>query len=247
MIGFLLFFNLLTLVSAHFTIQYPTWRGDSFADGASQWIWPCANANQTLASEVNRTTWPLTGGSLRMHVSHPWALTYINLGLAVGSGGDNEATHSKRQATDGNGSDTLAANAVPSFDTSLLAVFNQTGNGTFCLPEVGRAALAGLEGVKDGVNATIQVIQIAHGGNALYNCADITFSSNATLLSGDDCVNTTNVGGYDVLAAEASSTISSNGTSPTATNSGAVATPGLMMLRGMAVVAAIGLAIGVGF
>jgi hypothetical protein len=32
---------LASIATAHFSIQYPQWRGDSFATGASQWIYPC--------------------------------------------------------------------------------------------------------------------------------------------------------------------------------------------------------------
>lgn len=31
----------LHLTAAHFAIDYPYWRGDSFQDPASQWIRPC--------------------------------------------------------------------------------------------------------------------------------------------------------------------------------------------------------------
>lgn len=206
----------LTLTAAHFEIEYPFWRGDSFEGDASQWIWPCANVNSTPASEANRTLWPVTGGSVRLHVTHPWALTYINIGLADsspdGAGGVN--------------------NTVASFNATLLSAYNQTGNGTFCIPSIGGTALeelareAGLEGGLQGLsgrNASLQVIQIAHGGSALYNCADITFASNATTLAADQCSNSTGVGGIEVtnvdsaLAGNASSTASGAAASGTAT------------------------------
>lgn len=76
-----------------------------------------------------------------MHVSHPFAFTYINLGLG---------------------------NTVTNFNISLLGDFNQTGNGSFCLPQVGRAALA-QAGIVAGTNASLQFVQISHTGNALYN------------------------------------------------------------------------------
>lgn len=72
---------LLPLATAHYSIAYPHWRGDSFTTpGASQWLWPCANVSQD-ASANNRTLWPLTGGSLVLNAHHPWAPTYVNLGL----------------------------------------------------------------------------------------------------------------------------------------------------------------------
>jgi len=57
---------------------------------------------------------------------------------------------------------------VTSFNVSLVTGFNQTGNGTFCIREAGRAALAKLN-IPDGTNATIQVIQTGESGSALYN------------------------------------------------------------------------------
>lgn len=32
---------LASLAAAHFSIDYPEMRGDSFAEGASQYFWPC--------------------------------------------------------------------------------------------------------------------------------------------------------------------------------------------------------------
>ncbi|MCJ1346849.1 hypothetical protein MMC31_005067 [Peltigera leucophlebia] len=167
----------LQLVSAHFSIDYPYWRGDSFTAPASQYIRSCAGVNQSL-SNTNRTKWPLTGGSLVLHVSHPWAITYVNLGL----GGDNTTV----------------------FNVSLVPNFNQTGNGTFCLPTIN---LPKDLVVSNGTQASLQVIQIGETGGSLYNCADIVFSSNATILGKDQCSNSTGVGG----AALSSSTSSSSG------------------------------------
>jgi len=54
--------------------------------------------------------------------------------------------------------------------------FNQTGNGTFCLKETGKAALAaGLAKANlsaealAGMQGSLQVIQIASTGASLYN------------------------------------------------------------------------------
>ncbi|KAJ9619831.1 hypothetical protein H2203_008102 [Taxawa tesnikishii (nom. ined.)] len=147
--------SLLHLTAAHFTVQYPWWRGDAFADDASEWIWPCANISQDTSAN-NRTAWPLTGGSVSMHVSHPFAFTYINLGLG---------------------------NTVTNFNISLLGDFNQTGNGSFCLPQVGRAALA-QAGIVAGTNASLQFVQISHTGNALYNEKEAATNTTAAAASG---------------------------------------------------------------
>ncbi|OCK79974.1 hypothetical protein K432DRAFT_405085 [Lepidopterella palustris CBS 459.81] len=200
------FLALLSLTSAHFSIEYPYWRGSSFAEGTSQWIFPCANVTET-ADPTNRTAWSPTSGSLRLHVGHHWALTYVNIGL-----GPN----------------------ATNFNISLVDHFNQTGNGTFCLKETGKSKLvaglkaAGLEGeAVEGVQATLQVVQISTTGGALYNCADITFNSTAALLADSECANSTDVGGITVVNAnEAANTTgtppsSSTASSTAATSSGA--------------------------
>jgi len=148
---------LASLASAHFTIEYPEMRGDSFADGASQWVYPCssrlnlysmvlnaystlpgANVNQTAAT--NRTLWPLTGGSINTDLHHPWTYFFVNLGLGTN---------------------------YPTFNISLTTQpVNVTGNGTFCLPKI--TLPAGLS-VVDGQNASIQVVTVGQSGSALYN------------------------------------------------------------------------------
>jgi hypothetical protein len=71
--------------------------------------------------------------------THHWAQTYINLGL-----GRN----------------------VTRFNITLMAPFNQTSNGTFCLPDV--KLPDGLT-VNEGDAASIQVVQLSATGGALYN------------------------------------------------------------------------------
>lgn len=39
---------LASLATAHFTIEYPEMRGDSFATGASQYIFPCMNQSGSI-------------------------------------------------------------------------------------------------------------------------------------------------------------------------------------------------------
>lgn len=173
----------LQLVSAHFSIDYPYWRGDSFTAPASQYNRPCksypthssspliqnqsanpphltiytppgAGVNQSL-SHTNRTLWPLTGGSVVLHVSHPWAITYVNLGL----GGDNTTV----------------------FNISLVPNFNQTGNGTFCLPAI---KLPSNVVVSNGTQASLQVIQLGETGSALYNVREFPSHLKAIYIRG---------------------------------------------------------------
>lgn len=139
---------------------------------------------------ANRTSWPFTGGSVKINGSHEHALTSIN--MAIGTNATN-------------------------FNITLVEMFNQTGAGVYCVKDAGKAHLeaglkaAGYSGTNDerleGLAATIQVIQLGHSGAALYNvsfspsqlstetmliilqCADIKFEKNATTLSDDECKN----------------------------------------------------------
>lgn len=183
--------------------------------------------NQSL-SNTNRTLWPLTGGSVVLHVSHPWAITYVNLGL----GGDNTTT----------------------FNISLVPNFNQTGNGTFCLPAI---KLPKDVVVSNGTQASLQVIQIGETGSSLYNvnsslltftlkaiykgpreveknlltcfipfqCADITFSSDAKILGNNQCLNSTGVGGVALSSSSSSSSGGGNKTTSSAAASSGVEGP----------------------
>ncbi|KFY88303.1 hypothetical protein V500_06432 [Pseudogymnoascus sp. VKM F-4518 (FW-2643)] len=137
---------LASLVTAHYDLIFPEWRGDSFADGASQWIYPCANVTQ---ENSNRTLWPLDGGAVTIGMHHAWTYYAINLGIGT---------------------------VEPAFTTALTPdLRNTTGNGTLCIPKL--SVPAGL--AKEGDNATLQVVTFDDMGAALYNCADITFSSKA--------------------------------------------------------------------
>lgn len=213
-ISILTIFTLALGVDAHFRLLQPTWRGSSFEEPASQWIYPCANVNETT-NPSNRTLWPTTGGSLIINGSHVHALTSVN--LALGSNATN-------------------------FNISLVEMFNQTGAGVFCLKETGRANLeegfkaAGYSGADDerieGLMASVQVIQLGHSGSALYNCADIVFNSTAQLLADDQCQNSTGVSGVAVQNVDANSTsgeAAPSGSTTPVGNSGAasVLTPGV--------------------
>ncbi|KAF8428760.1 hypothetical protein EV426DRAFT_514679, partial [Tirmania nivea] len=138
-----------SLASAHYSVTYPWWRGDSYK---TQWEYPCGGVNQSI-SAGNRTLWPLDGGSIVMQPSHPWAQTYVNLGIG---------------------------NNVTSLKVPLVLPFNQTGKGTYCFKHVPIPDSIRSVNVTEGVNATLQVIQLSTSGGALYNCMDITFSSKAT-------------------------------------------------------------------
>jgi len=127
------------LATAHFGLEYPTWRDTTLGTGHnySQWNYPCAGVPGNLG---NRTDWPLTGGSVILDLHHPWTYVFINLGL-----GEN----------------------VTNFNYTLTPQFlNTTGNGTLCLPTL--PLPADLK-VADGTLASIQVITVGDSGAGLYN------------------------------------------------------------------------------
>lgn len=135
---------------AHFGINYPTWRADSLAEtneSISQWIYPCANVQPMQNSSLERTPWPLTGGSISLELHHHWTYLFVNLGFG---------------------------SAVTNFNVSLNPeggrLVNETGNGTFCWNQVPvpDPATLGLT-VTEGMQASIQVVTVGDSGSALYN------------------------------------------------------------------------------
>jgi hypothetical protein len=101
-----------------------------------------------IPGTTNRTTVPLTGFPVIWNSSHPDALTYMNLGL-----GDN----------------------VTAFNITLHGVYNETGHGQSCLPNVGATVLPGLN-LTEGQTASLQVISISASGASLYNVCNTQVS-----------------------------------------------------------------------
>ena len=151
------------LAAAHFGMEYPAWRADTLSDEETYDQWVYPCA-KVPNGVGNRTDWPISGGSISLDLHHKWTYLFINLGL-----GSNATAFS-----------------VP----LTPELVNVTGNGTYCIPVLPVPIDAG---VKDGDNATIQVVTSGASGSALYNCADITFRESAKLLEGDKCKNSTGI------------------------------------------------------
>ncbi|MCJ1465598.1 hypothetical protein MMC07_004217 [Pseudocyphellaria aurata] len=188
-------------VSSHTVITYPGWRGnnlhysgnvtdDAFPSGAGlgvgvgtgknnltypfgmQWIYPCGG----MPISQNRTLWPVSGGAIGIqpgfNPGHSTAFFYINLG---------------------------EGNNPPNYSLPMQSVFQITGpsnlkyNGSFCLPQV---PLPTNFTAVIGNNATIQVIETAQHGAAIYNCVDITFADPKDVpeVNESNCANTSNIG-----------------------------------------------------
>ncbi|KAL8911638.1 MAG: hypothetical protein Q9171_003245 [Xanthocarpia ochracea] len=129
---------------------------------------------------TNRTLWPVTGGAVGVQPGwfpgHASAFFYINLGEG-----------------------TIPLN----YSLNMQPVFQITGptnvqyDGSFCLPQV---PLPANFTAKIGDNATIQVIETAQHGAALYNCVDITFADPKDVpeVNEVNCVNSSAIG-FDLV------------------------------------------------
>jgi len=182
---------LVSQVSSHTVITYPGWRGDNLLNsgdilqekglgaGANQtypygmqWIYPCGG----MPISTNRSLWPVTGGSVGIQPGwfsgHSSAFFYINLG-------------------DGTTPENYSSPMLPVFQ--IKGPNNNLYNGSICLAQV--PLPKGYNAVI-GRNATIQVIETAQHGAALYNCADITFADPKDVpeVNKSNCENTTNIG-----------------------------------------------------
>ncbi|KAH6651280.1 hypothetical protein F5144DRAFT_481572 [Chaetomium tenue] len=165
------------LAQAHFGIEYPPMRYNTLGSQKnttySQWINPCAGVPGNLTT-APLTPWPLTGGTLKLDLHHPWTYIFINLGL---------------------GPD------VSNFNYTLTNPFwNETGNGTLCVP---RLALPADLPVREGTEGSLQVVTVGEDGNALYNCADVVFRADAKVLEGAECESSEGVEVAPVVAGAA--------------------------------------------
>lgn len=124
---------------------------------------------------TNRTKWPVKGGAIAFQPGwfsgHSSAFMYFNLGL-----GNNPANYS----------------FVMQNGLNIVGPSKDPWPGTFCLPQV--PLPAGLT-VNVGDNATIQIIETALHGAALYNCVDITFAEpeDVAEVTEDNCFNSSQI------------------------------------------------------
>ncbi|KAJ6092793.1 hypothetical protein N7486_008082 [Penicillium sp. IBT 16267x] len=183
------------LANAHSVITYPGYRGNNLhtngtvaeANGLGvayengsyiypygmEWIYPCGGMPQS----TNRTKWPVLGGAVAVQPGwfpgHQTALIYVNIGL-------------------GTIPENMSHPVVPPFQ--ITGPTNNPYPGTFCLPQV---PLPANVSVKAGDNATIQVVEVAKHGAALFNCVDITFAEvhdpEIVAVTRDNCFNSSDL------------------------------------------------------
>ncbi|EMC93768.1 hypothetical protein BAUCODRAFT_36220 [Baudoinia panamericana UAMH 10762] len=205
---------LVGLGSAHTVITYPGWRGNNLHANGSlpencpqcigidtldngtisfpwgmQWMYPCGGMPQT----TNRSYWPVSGGALSVQPGwfpgHSKALIYVNIGIQEnGSAAPPNMSHP----------------VVPPFE--VTGPSNQQYPGQFCLPQIGMPANVSLQ---PGMNITLQVVEAAQHGAALYSCVDLTLVEDGSPLvqtvGPDNCYNSSNIG-FQLLFTTASLT-----------------------------------------
>ncbi|KAF4589041.1 GPI anchored protein [Ophiocordyceps camponoti-floridani] len=176
------------VASAHSVITYPGWRGNNLVTNSSfpygmQWMYPCGGISTTQ----NRTYWPTTGGALAFQPGwfrgHATASLYVNLGLGT-------------DGPDG-GPPNMSNPMVHPFQ--LLGPTNNPYPGTVCLPQV---PLPANSSIKAGDKATIQLVELAQHGAALYSCVDIIFAepgdSRIAEVNETNCFNSSELGFADL-------------------------------------------------
>ncbi|THW46387.1 hypothetical protein D6D21_03926 [Aureobasidium pullulans] len=203
----------LGVVQSHTVITYPPWRGnnlitngtkpehdmlatgENYVDGqktfpyggfskdfadeilsiSQQWMYPCGG----MPMSTNRSLWPVSGGALALQPGwfsgHKTAMFYVNIG--INEPGDV---------------------APPNMSHPVAGPFQITGPtnveypGSFCLPQV--PLVPGVT-FNIGDNVTIQVIELAQHGAAIYNCADVTLADPADVpeVNASNCFNSSDL------------------------------------------------------
>ncbi|RMZ78493.1 hypothetical protein DV737_g3857, partial [Chaetothyriales sp. CBS 132003] len=135
-----------------------------------------------MPTSTNRTKWPVSGGAVAFQPGwfqgHSTAFIYINLGLG-----------------------TVAPNmSLPMLNgVQLIGPSNNPYPGSWCFPQV---PLPANVTVNVGDNATIQLIETAKHGAALFNCADITFAADGdpdiAEVNSSNCFNSSDIT-YDLV------------------------------------------------
>ncbi|KAG9691842.1 hypothetical protein KCU95_g7708, partial [Aureobasidium melanogenum] len=189
----------LGLVQCHTVITYPPWRGDNlktngtlpqndihalgqnYVDGqytfpyGQQWMYPCGG----MPTSTNRSLWPVNGGAVAIQPGwfqgHKTATFYINIGI----NGPGEVAPPN-----------MSHPVVPAFQ--ITGPVNTAYPGTFCLPQV---PLVPNLTFNIGDNITIQVIETAQHGAAIYNCADVTLADPVDVpeVNASNCFNSSDL------------------------------------------------------
>ncbi|KAG5650442.1 hypothetical protein H0H81_012266 [Sphagnurus paluster] len=154
---------LITSVQAHFRLLYPAPRGEFVADNEPNF---CGGYTEAVS---NRTTFPLSGGFFTIKSGHgDWTAGAIISTIQNPISFDNFSVSGNQQI--------------------VSPYAHEENAGTFCIPL--NLTASGITDVKDGANVTIQIVYSGGDGN-LYQCADLTLSSNLTAPQDATCKNET--------------------------------------------------------
>jgi len=146
---------------------------------------------------TNRTLWPYGGGALSVQPGwfpgHAKALIYVNIGIQeAGKAAPPNYSHP----------------VVPPFE--ITGPNNSYYPGQFCLPQVRMPPDLSLG---PGDNITIQVIETAQHGAALYSCVDVTLvdptDPQLERVTPQNCYNSSDIGFNLVFTTAALSAASS--------------------------------------
>ncbi|KAI8628723.1 hypothetical protein F5Y19DRAFT_476271 [Xylariaceae sp. FL1651] len=172
-----LLFGAIAATHAHTVITYSGWRGDNLilngtvvetngrwrgflGLGAGAPVWNAMDISiGGLPIAENRTNWPVTGGAVSFQpgwfTGHKNARLYVNIGLGALP-------------------PIYSVPLVPAFD--IVGPTDDPYPGSVCLPQV---PIPQAFDVKAGDFATLQVVELAVHGAAMYSCVDITFADTA--------------------------------------------------------------------
>lgn len=155
---------LVPLATCHFKLEHPPSRAGD--DDEKQATFPCGGFD-TPSKE--RTQFPLTGGSVQLELGHDRSLVQVLLALGNDPGDSFNLVWKPTVQEEGPG-EFCFPDLVPflflSFFLSLLLTIWQKMNGR--LTHLVQNVPASLN-LKDGQNATIQVVTDSHDGKGLYN------------------------------------------------------------------------------
>ncbi|GAB1195798.1 hypothetical protein APSETT444_005063 [Aspergillus pseudonomiae] len=136
-----------------------------------------------MPTSTNRTKWPVGGGAVSFQPGwfqgHATAFIYINLGL-------------------GTVPENMSHPMIPPFQ--INGPSNDPYPGTVCLPQV---PLPANISVSPGDHATIQLVETAKHGAALYNCVDIEFAEpeDVAEVTRENCFNSSHISFSQIFAA----------------------------------------------
>ncbi|KAK0266266.1 hypothetical protein LTR48_002369 [Friedmanniomyces endolithicus] len=140
-----------------------------------------------MPQTTNRSSWPISGGALSVQPGwfpgHSKAQVYVNIGIQE-----------------------MGALAPPNMSHPVVPPFEITGPsndnypGQWCIPQIGMPANVSLQ---VGQNITLQVIELAQHGAALYSCVDLTLvedgSSEVETVTPENCYNSTESIGFQLV------------------------------------------------